>query len=434
MIIDFSIKNFRSFREEQKLSFVASNYDKDLPNNVMDTELPGLEGIRLLKAIGVYGANASGKTNILKALSFLDHFVENSATDLDEGDETGVEPFMLCGNCSNQPAEFVLRFVVDGMRYHFALILDRERVLYESLSAFPEGAERVWYERSWDEDLEAYEWSPKRPTGFKRDPNIVGYTRQNALFLSTAAKWNNEQIAPIYRWFKLKLRFFRVNSDFPPLPPSFTAGYMQIGAKERNEVVRLLRHGDIGILSAKATEHAVTREDLPDEIPEEVASRFLKEAKRVEVSMGHRGIEGKEYPLPWDEESSGTQKLFSLAGPWLDSLKKGCVVALDEVESSMHPLMVVELLRLVFDPKINRENAQFLFTTHNPLLLDRTLLRRDQVWFADKDDEGGTHLYPLTDYKPRKDESLARGYLAGRYGAVPFIPHGLLGKEEPDGE
>lgn len=434
MIIDFSIKNFRSFREEQKLSFVASNYDKDLPNNVMDTELPGLDGIRLLKAIGVYGANASGKTNILKALSFLDHFVENSATDLDEGDDTGVEPFMLCGNCPNQPAEFVLRFVVDDVRYHFALILDRKRVLYESLSAFPEGTERVWYERSWDEELESYEWSPKRPTGFKRDPNIVGYTRQNALFLSTAAKWNNEQIAPIYRWFKLKLRFFRVNSDFPPLPPGLTAGYMQIGANERNEVVRLLRHGDIGILSAKATEHAVTREDLPDEISEEVASRFLKEAKRVEVSMGHRGIEGKEYPLPWDEESSGTQKLFSLAGPWLDSLKKGCVVALDEVESSMHPLMVIELLRLVFDPKINRENAQFLFTTHNPLLLDRTLLRRDQVWFADKDDEGGTHLYPLTDYKPRKDESLARGYLAGRYGAVPFIPHGLLGKEDSDGE
>ena len=149
--------------------------------------------------------------------------------------------------------------------------------------------------------------------------------------------------------------------------------------------------------------------------------------------MGHRGAEGREYPLPWDEESSGTQKLFSLAGPWLDILKNGYVVGVDEIESSMHPLMVVELLRLVFDPERNRNCAQFLFTTHNPLLLDPTLLRRDQIWFADKDEEGATHLYPLTDYKPRKGESLARGYLAGRYGGVPFIPNGLLGKEDADG-
>lgn len=434
MIIDISVKNFRSFRDEQRLSFVASNYDKDLPNNVMETELPGLEGIRLLRAVGVYGANASGKTNILKALKFLGHFVENSATELDEGDATGVEPFMLSAECPDQPAEFALRFVVEGVRYHFALVLDRTRVLYESLSAFPEGSERVWYERSWNEELDAYEWSPKRPTGFKRDPNIVGYTRQNALFLSTAAKWNNEQIAPVYLWFKQRLRFLRVNADFPPLSPGVTTSYMNRGSNERNDVVRLLRHGDVGILSAKATEHQITKEDLPQNFPEEFAEQILKEGKRVEVTLGHRGSEGREFPLSWEEESSGTQKLFSLAGPWLEILKNGYVVGVDEIESSMHPLMAIELLRLVFDPEINREGAQFLFTTHNPLLLDRTLLRRDQVWFADKDEEGGTHLYPLSDYKPRKDESLARGYLAGRYGAVPFIPHGLLGKEKLDGE
>lgn len=434
MIIDFSIKNFRSFKEEQRLSFVASNYDKELPENLIETQLPGLDGLKLLKAVGIYGANAAGKTNVLRALMFLSHFVENSATDLDEGDETGVEPFLLCPECPGHPSEFALRFVVDGVRYHFALIVDRQRVLYESLSAFPEGAERVWYERSWDEDAEEYEWSPKRPTGFKRDLNIVGYTRQNALFLSTAAKWNNEQIAPVYRWFKLQLRFLRVNSDFPPIGPSVTASYMNQGANERNEVVRLLRHGDVGILSAKATERPLTREDFPEGIPDQVIQEVIKDKKRVEVSLGHRGVEGREFPLAWEDESSGTQKLFSLSGPWLDILKNGYVVGVDEIESSMHPMMVVELLRLVFDPDRYRHGAQFVFTTHNPLLLDPTLLRRDQIWFADKDEEGATHLYPLTDYKPRKGESLVRGYLAGRYGAVPFIPNGLLGKEVADGE
>src|SRR5690606_37267719 len=126
---------------------------------------------------------------------------------------------------------------------------------------------------------------------------------------------------------------------------------------------------------------------------------------------GHRGVAGREYPLSWQQESSGTQKLFSLAGPWFETLRNGYVVGVDEIESSMHPNMVVELLRLVFDPEINSGGAQFLFTIHDPLLLDPTLLRRDQVWFADKDDEGATHLYPLTDYKPRKGESLTRGYL-----------------------
>lgn len=433
MILDFTVKNFRSFREEQRLSFVASNYDKDLPGNLIDLALPGLDGVKLLKALAIYGANAAGKSNVLMAMVFLDHFIENSATDLDEGDPTGVEPFVLCPECPKLPSEFGLRFVVDGVRYHFALILDKERVLFESLSAFPEGVERVWYERSWNEETASYDWSPQRPTGFKRDAQIVGYTRKNALFLSTAAKWNNEQLAPIYRWFKQKLKFLRLNSDFPLLSPGFTADYMARGANEKNRVVSLLRHGDFGILSARSHAHEIRKEDLPAELPEEIVTEVLKK-KRLEVVMGHRGAEGKEYPLPWEEESSGTQKLFSLAGPWLEILQHGHVAGVDEIESSMHPAMVVALLKLLFNPDQNPNNAQIVFTTHNPLLLDPTLLRRDQVWFADKDEEGATHLYPLSDYKPRKGESLVRGYLSGRYGAVPFIPNGLLTQEATDGK
>ena len=433
MIIDFSVKNFRSFQAEQRLSFVASNYDKDLPGNVIELALPGLEGVKLLKALAIYGANAAGKSNVLKAMMFLDYFVESSATGLDEGDPTGVEPFVLCPECPKQPSEFGLRFVVEGIRYHFALVVDRERVLYESLSAFPEGVERVWYERSWNEETATYDWSPHRPTGFKRDPAIVGYTRQNALFLSTAAKWNNAQLAPVYRWFKQRLQFLRLNADFPSLGPDFTGAYMLKGPNERNQVVQLLRHGDFGILSAESRAHDIRREDIPADIPDKMAAELLKK-KRLEVVLGHRGAEGQEFPLAWGEESSGTQKLFSLAGPWLEILKHGHVAGIDEIESSMHPAMVVALLRLILDPEQNPKNAQIVFTTHNPLLLDPTLLRRDQVWFADKDDEGATHLYPLSDYKPRKGESLVRGYLAGRYGAVPFIPNGLLAKEGEDGQ
>jgi len=433
VIIDFSVSNFRSFRKEQQISFIASNYDKALPGNLIELELPRLEGMKLLRAVGLYGANASGKTNVLEALKFLGKFVATSATRLDEGDETGAEPFLLHPAASEQPSEFALRFVVDGVRYHFALVVNRKRVLYECLAAFPNGREQTWYERSWNEEKEEYDWAPKRSTAFKRDARIVGYTRSNASFLSTAAKWNNDQIKPVFRWFRQNLRFFGTDFASSSLSIRFTTHFMQRGPDEQRKIERLLRHGDIGVLSAKVTEYEFAKEDLPTGLPEELIRKILDGKKRIEVNLEHRGASGRGYPLSWKYESSGTKRLFSLAGPWLDILENGYVAGVDEIESSMHPAMAVELLRLVFNPDLNRGNAQILFTTHNPLLLDQTLLRRDQIWFADKDDEGGTHLYPLSDYKPRKGESLVRGYLAGRYGAVPFIPCGLLGKEDADG-
>lgn len=427
MIIDFSAKNFRSYKAEQRISFVASNYDKDLPENLIDPQLPGLENLKLLKGLAIYGANAAGKTNTLLALRFLSHMVEDSATDLDAGDPTGVEPFLLDSGSSDEPTEFTLRFVVEGVRYHLALVLNAKRILFEALSAFPKGYEQVWYEREWNDDTETYDWRPDRPTGFKRDTKIMEFTRDNALFLSTAVKWNNKDLEPIYRWFKQRLRFLRLNSEMP-LHPGFTAKMLNKDANSRALIFQLLRHADFGLLSAEAKERDWKREELPDDMPDELVEKILK-SKNLEIQMGHRGAGGKEFALPWEDQSSGTQKFFSLAGPWLDILANGYVAELDEIESSMHPSMVTALLRLVFSEKFNPHGAQLLFTTHNPLLLDPTLMRRDQIWFVDKDDEGASHLYPLTDYKPRKGESLARGYLSGRYGAVPFIPSGLLGKE-----
>lgn len=428
MLIDFTVQNFRSFNGEQRLSFVASNYDKSLPENLIGPGLPGLEDLKLLKGLALYGANAAGKTNALVALQFLSSIVENSATGLDSGDPTGIEPFALDPETLGQPSEFTIRFVADGVRYHFALILGKQRVLYESLSAFPKGREQVWYERSWDEDAGIYQWKPDRPTDFKRDPKIVEYTRDNALFLSTAVKWNNKELEPVYLWFKNRLRFLRLNADFPSLSPGDTVRLMNQDPNISKFVVRLLQHADFGILSAKASERELDRDKVPARLSEAIVGRLIRR-KQFDIELGHRGAGGKEFPIPWKSQSMGTKKFFSLAGPWLELLAMGHVALIDEIESSMHPTMVVELLRLFFSSEASRTNAQLLFTTHNPLLLDPTLIRRDQVWFADKDEEGATHLYPLTDYKPRKGESLARGYLAGRYGAVPFIPSGLLGKE-----
>ncbi len=141
----------------------------------------------------------------------------------------------------------------------------------------------------------------------------------------------------------------------------------------------------------------------------------------------HQGPGEVKVPLDWKRESAGTQRFFALIGPWLDILEKGFTICIDEIETSMHPIMVRELLKLIFSESENTGGAQVIFTTHNPLFLDGTLLRRDQVWLTDKDEQGAAHLYPLSEYQPRQGESLIRGYMAGRYGAVPFVPRGLLG-------
>jgi predicted ATPase len=194
-------------------------------------------------------------------------------------------------------------------------------------------------------------------------------------------------------------------------------------------MLELLRHADLGVTSVNVVENRPPAKDLEEAVanlPPDVREQIRKE-RWMRPELTHRGTQSSEVALPWSLESAGTSRYFSLAGPWLDILSKGYVVCIDELETSLHPLMARELLRLFFCPKENPKGAQILFTTHNPLLLDATLLRRDQVWFTDKDSEGSSHLYPLTDYSPRKGESLVRGYLAGRYGAVPFVPAGLLG-------
>ena len=166
---------------------------------------------------------------------------------------------------------------------------------------------------------------------------------------------------------------------------------------------------------------------LPPELLANLAKEHGQEPLRgLEVNLMHKaeGIEPVALDFD-DEESDGTRRFFALLGPWLDILDNGYTAFVDEIETSLHPILVRELLKLLFCGKNNPRGAQIVFTTHNPVFLDSTLIRRDQVWFTEKSPRGETHLYPLTDYQPRKDEALAKGYLAGRYGAIPFLEEGL---------
>jgi hypothetical protein len=342
-----------------------------------------------------------------------------------------MQPFALAPGQPESPTAFAVAFVADGIRYEYRVAATSQRVWHESLRAFPKKVEQLWFSRDWNTEECSYAWSPDRPTGFERDTQLEGYTLSNMLFLSKAVASNRAELEPVFRWFEARLKFLDL-SVRSGLGAGFTLKGIQKPTLLRDQILELVRHADLGVTGARVIEErppdgAIEElEKMLADVPPHMREMVLK-APWLRPELTHRGSGPAELPLPWDSESAGTRHLFGLAGPWLDILSNGYTVCVDELETSMHPLMVRELLRLFFSATENSKGAQILFTTHNPLLLDSTLLRRDQIWFTDKDAEGEAHLYPLTDYQPRKGESLVRGYLSGRYGAVPFVPTGLLG-------
>lgn len=434
MLLQFTTSNFRAFREAQTLKLAAGNYDKTLPRNCISPELPGLKGQRWLKGVALYGPNAGGKSTLIEAMEALARMVRNSAKATDPKDPIRqIEPFALAPGKPVEPTGFGAVFVSEGVRYEYRVAATRERVWHESLRAFPSGKEQLWFCRDWQPESQSYKWSPEKPTGYRRDVKKEEFTLPNVLFLSKAISLGDTQLEPVFRWFKERLQIIDLSARSMGLGGGFTMAQFKEQTALAPEILALLKHADLGVESvAVETEKLDAKmlaqlEKMREIMPPEVQEQLNNKTEIQKVRLSHRGRGLATVPLPWEAESAGTHRLFDLGGPWLDILENGYTVCIDELETSMHPLMVMALLRLLFSEVTNPKGAQVIFTTHNPLLLDSTLLRRDQVWFADKDDHGEAHLYPLTDYAPRKGESLVRGYLAGRYGAVPFIPQGLLG-------
>lgn len=427
MIIEFSVTNFCSFRGRQTLSLVASNRVTDLPENVLEVDIPGMQDTSLLKSAAVYGANASGKTNLFRAMAFMRDLVVDSAVKQKPGQEIRVSPFRLDAACASAPSEFEINFIHEDTRYQYGFVVDRKRVSHERLYAYPAGLPQRWFERTFVSATEKYQWrfSPH----FNGDKETLkSMTRDNVLFLSLAAQLNDPQMTTVYRWFHEHLRLV----DF--LSPLAQENLLRVTAQvfldplavQGQEAVRnLIAKADLGLCDVKVEEKVID-----DSVFERISSQALRvalrdtmaETKVTNVSWVHRMIDGAQtVAFSEADESAGTLKFFSLLVPWLATLSDGYTLFVDEIGASIHPLLLRSLLDMMHNPKTNSQGAQLVFTTHDTTLLDHTLFRRDQVWFTEKDPEGATCLYPLTDYKPRKKEALQKGYLAGRYGAIPFL-------------
>lgn len=428
MLIEFKTANFRSIREEQAFSLVASNYDDSLPESLMHPNLAGLSKVKLLKGAALYGPNASGKSNVLAALGFMARFVKNSATRISPSDPTGTVPFCFDDESPRLPSTFEVTAEIEGVRYNYGFTLDKKQVQREVLIAYPKGSAQNWFERTYDPQKQDYSWDHSA-TFFKLDKELCDKTRPNSLFLSTGAQFNNAQLTILYNWFSKGLRFINLGAE-ARFGPNFTATLIEDQKPNVQAILELLKSADFGITGADVKHEELSAEEIRDKFPPALVREMetdgkLTGLKTLEIRFKHRGNANGDSVIDFADESAGTRRFFSLLGPWLDILDHGYTVLIDELETSLHPVLVKEFLRLLFSARYNPKGAQVVFTTHNPILLDTDIIRRDQVWFTEKDEHGATHLYPLTDYKPRKTESLARGYLAGRYGAIPFIPEGL---------
>ncbi|MCX6646300.1 MAG: ATP-binding protein [bacterium] len=423
MIVEFSVKNFKSISEEQTLSFVATGRDREHPENLIELDVPGMSGVKLLKSAIIYGANASGKTNVLQALGFMIRTILVSFYRPGPGSQIPVTPFVLDEHSPNEPSRFELDFIAGGIRYKYGFILDKEKVHEEWLDHYPQGKPARVFKRE-----SSITPDEKPPSNLKLKPAIFEKTRLNALYLSTAAQFREHE--SIYLWFQNFLSHME-----PGWPVWATFKPSELTQEIKSQYELLIREADFGITGFQVRpvqreegydtwEWEVGREDAPERGPRD--RKFF----RIEFLHPKLGSEEGVF-LSMDNESAGTQRFFTLIGPWLSSLSSGGLLFVDEIESSLHPILERSLIGMFHNPRANTKSAQLLMTTHDTTLLDLSLFRRDQIWFTEKNESGATELYSLSDYTPtpRKEEAIQKGYLAGRYGAIPILGASLSDNE-----
>ncbi len=419
MLIEFRVKNFRSLRDEQVLSLVASK-DKSLHDtHTMNTHIKAAPA--LLRSAVVYGANASGKSNLIKALQYMRGVVMESATVIQPGQSFSVQPFRLDQESAKCPTEFEVTFLLRGVRYQYGFTMNTQRIVSEYLLVYKAFKPQRWFDRYFNENTgkDVYEFG----SGLKGAKNLwEGATRPNSLFLSMAAQLNSEALHPVFDWFKNQLVII---NEVTPLVPQFSVQMMR-EEKQRKAICEFLTSADISIADIDVVTHKKAGQVLQFDLSSGKSEVRTEDIEENQLRF-HHVTENGEAVFDLSDESNGTRNLLFLAAPVLDILSKGQTLVVDELDTSLHTHLVQALVRLFHRPDVNTGGAQLIFTTHDTSLLDAYgLFRRDQVWFVEKKKDQSSELYGLTEFSPRKNEALERGYLQGRYGAVPIIS-GLIG-------
>ena len=416
MLLRFAVSNFRSIRDEQELSLVASQAIKDDPQALIET--PALRKDKALPAALIYGANASGKSNVVEALRFMCRMVLDSHTDLKPGAPLGRPPFRLAPGWPEKESRFDLTFVHEGVRYQYGFTALDDRFGSEWLYSWPSGSRRELFMR------EGQEFRFGR---FLKGDNqlIARNTKANSLLVSAAAQNNHEQLGFIYGFFSSLYFNLAVSPSRSGVARHLARFMLDVRA------MKFLESLDTGIKSIDITYESmaerlqqlgvsVNDQNLEAILGNDFDVKKAAEIQYTELKIGHSAGNGNLEFFGINDESSGTVRLLVVLGPIFEALDRGSIVIIDEIDSSLHTLACEQIIALFQSPKTNPKGAQLIATTHDTNLLNPDLLRRDQIWFTEKDGEGATHLYPLTDIHTRKGDNIEKGYLQGRFGAVPF--------------
>lgn len=439
MLIELTVKNYRSFKDSNTFSMVSSQGDELKKTNTFSPNV--LRTPDLLKSAVIYGANSSGKSNLIKALGYLKFLVIKS-TEFKPNQKIPTDVFIFDDESTNAPTELNISFVTGVsskvetsstecrsnskqlVRYDYGIIFNRYHIIEEWLHSYPKGKVQEWFYRKRNENFENdYEYSFS--SLFKGSKsNWESNTRSNVLFLSNAVNLNSEQLKPVYDWFDNVLQ---VGTDAKSyFGENFTRTVCDDESYKKG-ILNFLRSADIGIddFSVEKKKLNIDDLDLPADMPDSFKKEIIEQVSGADIIdlKSARKVGGVLKYLDFDEESEGTKKLFALAGPIIDSLKEGNVLVVDELHNHLHPKLIEFLVESFHNPKINVNNAQLIFTTHDTYMMKKEFFRRDQIWLVEKDNDYASHIYSLYDFSVRKDRGAEYEdqYLEGVFGATPFI-------------
>lgn len=374
--------------------------------------------MKLLKTAVIYGANSSGKSNLIKAIAFMKSFVRSSSKEGQIGEEIGgIDSFKLNTVNADKPSLFEIVFIHQGKQYRYGFEADHKEVKSEWLNtANLGGKEKELFYRENGEIIVTKD--------FQEGEGLEKRTRSNALFLSVVANLNGEQATSILYWFKN----LRVLDGLNNMTANYTMKKIQ-DESSKKELMILINKLDLGI-----EDLIVEDEPLPKGMYElikklSVASVNVDKlpSEHHSISTLHKKYDGNNQFVGLEKfrmaanESEGTKKIISILGPIIDTLNNGRILVVDELDAKLHPLLTRFIIRLFHSNEFNKKNAQLIFNSHDTNLLSKEFFRRDQLWFTEKDEYGATDLYALSDYNVRKDASYEKDYLHGKYGSIPYI-------------
>jgi AAA15 family ATPase/GTPase len=391
----------------------ATGNDELDKNNVFKVN----QNFSLLKSAAIYGANASGKSNLILALYFMQSFVINSSK-LQITDKINLEKFRLSSETEDKPSFFKIVFHLDNKIYEYSFEVTQERVISEGLSCTPKTRKTNIFSREKDKI--------KYSKSLMKGKDVKDLTKKNTLFLSIAAQFNDPLAGKILLWFS-RLKIIS-GSQFENLR-QLSIDYLSREQNLKNEIVFLIKKLDLSIKDMSIEVGRTSLDNFHKDIPDRVKNKEFRLDNyiynSIETYHEKYDLEGRIIGLESFQmnkhESRGTQKIFALLAPVLSALKKSEVLIIDELDSLLHPLMAIAIIGLFNSQQTNPKNAQLIFATHDVNLLSNQLFRRDQIWFTEKNRQEATDLYSLVEFDIDNNASFEQDYIQGRYGAIPFI-------------